>query len=194
MVVDIPTTNDDDRTFLTNLNGLVARLASEHEPEVVYAIRVNKWFDHKWLRYSGKGRVAFNYGFGGRDTALDSTWQDKLTFPPFNPAQVTHQISWYRSPDGDYGRAATEKPLHKPVRHHSANNLQNRVSQFTKSGLFVWFSGLSKSNERASVLVYCISESSESAWYASLGGERGWIVDRVKGIDRETVQEWFPLG
>ena len=193
MVVDIPVANDDDRVFMANLNGLVARLAAEDEPEVVYAIRVNKWFDHKWLRFSGKGRVAFDYGYGDRDTALDSKWQENLTFPPFNPKQVTDQVSWSHSAEG-YRKTEVENPLHKPERRHSASNLQNRVSRFTKSGLFVWFSGSTKSNERASVMVYRISDSTETAWYASLGGEHGWKVDRVKGIDRDTVQGWFPLG
>ena len=194
MVVEIPTAGDDDRAFLSNLNGLVARLVSEYEPEVVYVIRINKWFDNKWLRFSGKSRVGFDYGFGGRDTALDSTWQDTMTFPPFNPKQVGRQTSWHRSCEGGYRKAETEKPLHKPATRHSSANLQNRLVQFTQSGLFVWFSGLSGLNDHASVMVYRIIGSSECAWYASLTGERGWIVDRVKGIDRETVQGWFPLG
>ncbi len=194
MIVDVPATSDDDRSFLTNLNGLVARLVSESSPDVVYAVRINKWFDHKWLRYSGKGRVAFDYGFAGRDTALDASWQDQLTFPPFNPKQVGAQVAWRRSEDGAYERSEDQRPLHDPRRRHSSSNLQNRVRHFTQSGLFVWFSGLSRPNKKASVMVYSVMDEGEDAWYASLSGGRGWVVERVKGIDRETVQDWFPLG
>lgn len=59
------------------------------------------------------------------------------------------------------------------------------------SRLFVWFSGLSCPNTRASVIAYSAMDESEEAWYASRSGERGSVVERVKGVDRETAQCWF---
>ena len=43
-------------------------------------------------------------------------------------------------------------------------------------------------------MVYDVTASAEQTWYASFCGDRDWRVDRVKGIDIEMVQDWFPLG
>ena len=84
MIVEIPTKNGDNNKFLAAVSSLIATMVAEKEPNDLYVTRINKWFDHKWLGYSGKGRVKFE-GFPPIDTALDAIWQDKLTFPPFNP-------------------------------------------------------------------------------------------------------------
>jgi hypothetical protein len=49
MIVEIRPQPADDKKFLTAVNGLLARLVSEFAPERVCAIRLNMWFDHKWL-------------------------------------------------------------------------------------------------------------------------------------------------
>jgi hypothetical protein len=194
MIIDVPSDEDDDVRFLANLNGLVARLVSERTPQLVYVVRVNKWFDHKWLRFSGKGRVGFEGVRLSHDTALDSFWQNQLTFPPFNPSQIGNQVGWRRSDRGDYKPVSDEQPPHGAARRHSSTNLHKRVKNFTQSGVFVWFSSHTKSTKRASLLVYAVEGDEEVAWYASFGGKGDWGVDRVKGINQETVQEWLPLG
>jgi hypothetical protein len=99
MIVSIPITSGDDKTFLACIEGLIAIIVAETEPEELYIVRINKWFDHKWLKYSGKGRVAFEYD-PKIDTALEVFSQDQLTFPPFNPKQVTVVLGWKRSANG----------------------------------------------------------------------------------------------
>ena len=194
MIIEIPSQSDDDVSFLANLNGLVASLIAERKPQLVYVVRINKWFDHKWLRYSGKGRVGFEGARLSHDTALDTFWQDELTFPPFNPRQIGAQVGWLRSDSDLYQPVSDGRPPHGKTKGHSAGNLQNRVKAYSESGVFVWFSSNSKSNKRASVLVYVVDGGTEDAWYASFGEKDGWAVDRVKGISQERVQEWLPLG
>jgi hypothetical protein len=194
MIVDIPGDADDDVAFLSNMSGLLARLIAERTPEIVCAVRIDKWFDHKWLRYSGQGRIGFE-GVGlSHDTALDAFWQEKLTFPAFNPKQVALQVGWQRTSAGTYEALRSDKLPHKKDRRHSAANLQNRVASYTDSGVFMWFSGRSKSNGKACVMVYGVQGSAEESWYASFDGARRWVVDRARGIDRETLRGWFPLG
>lgn len=180
---------------MANLSGLVANLAAECQPELVYVIRVNKWFDHKWLRFSGMGRVAIDDSGGlVGDTALDNIWQDELTFPPFNPNQVGEQLRWHQAEHNTYLPVSGERPPHDSARRHSSGNLQNRVRNYSTSGVFVWFSSNSKINMRASILVYTVDGKNEEAWYASFGDRDNWGVDRVKGISQKQVQEWLPLG
>jgi hypothetical protein len=56
MIVNIALEEDDDKVFITRLSSMVAGLTADRRPRVVYVTRVSKWFDHKWLRFSGKGR------------------------------------------------------------------------------------------------------------------------------------------
>lgn len=100
MIVDIPVKEGDDPKYLTAVCGLIATLVKEKSPEVLYVTRINKWFDHKWLKYSGQGRVTYDcYPFS--DTSLDTFWRDKLTFPPFNPKQIGLERHWERNENGN---------------------------------------------------------------------------------------------
>ena len=77
MIVNIPQKSSDDPVFLTTLNGMLANLVHAHQPSEVHFFRIDGWFDHKWLGYSGKARVAFD-GQPWIDTALDPVWREKL--------------------------------------------------------------------------------------------------------------------
>jgi hypothetical protein len=194
MIVNIPAKEGDNDSFLAALNGLVATLVKEYSPEHVYVIRIKKWFDHKWLRYSGKGRVEFKDGLPLTDTALDVFWQEKLTFPPFNPKQIGMQLYWKRLEDGTYGGTDHPRRIHKRRFQSSSWNLHNRVSAFCTSGIFVWFSSNTENNTHGCIMVYVFSEKGDLTWYASLKAETNWKIDRIKGIKKEVVQSWFPLG
>lgn len=54
MIVNIPQKNFDDPIFLSALNGMLVNLVDVHQPSEVYFIRIDRWFDHKLLGYSGK--------------------------------------------------------------------------------------------------------------------------------------------
>lgn len=185
----------DHRTFLAAVNELLARLVSEYQPEKLFAIRLSKWFDHKWLRYSGKGRVHFPSGYPFIDTALDKHSQSKLTLPPFNPKQVTTEQHWQRRDDKGYARCSPRGNwVHRRVLEHSSSNLHRRVRERWSSAVLFWFSSNTVQNQHGSVMVYVVLPELESTWYASFRQATSWHVERVKGIDKEEVQRWFPLG
>ena len=203
MIVDIRHRTGDDRTFLTAVNSLLARLVVEFEPERVFAIRLSKWFDHKWLGYSGIGRVSFPgsapgiavpYGFPRADTALDEHSQSKLTLPPFNPKQVIGEVHWGRNDDCTYSKVLRPAPVHRRILEHSSANLHRRIRDRWPSAIFLWFSSNTATNGHGSVMVYVTTTESQSSWYASFSQSRGWRIDRVKGTRKEIVQRWFPLG
>ncbi|MDH3379652.1 MAG: hypothetical protein OEQ39_22220 [Gammaproteobacteria bacterium] len=193
MIVNIDFRKGDNDKFLTAVSSLIAVLVKEKEPKNLYVTRINKWFDHKWLKYSGRGRVKFD-GALWRDTAHDAMWRGKLTFPPFNPKQVGDQFYWHRSKDGTYSGGEQEpRWIHKRQLKPSSTNLQNRVVDFTDSGLFVWFTSNTDANMHGSVMVYVVDNKNVSAWYASFKKETDWKVEKTKGIDRECVEKWFPI-
>jgi hypothetical protein len=192
MIIYIPGKDGDDDKFLTAVSSLIATLVAERCPNDLYVTRINKWFDHKWLGYSGVGRAEFK-GYAPIDTFLDPIWQDKLTFPPFNPNQISQQKYWRRRDDGTYGGVGDPKWIHKWKLQSSANNLNNRVVEFSDSGLFVWFTSNTEPNKYGSVMIYQVDGKDVSGWYASFRQENDWIVDKTKGIDKKTVESWFPI-
>jgi len=154
MIVEIRTKNGDSDKFLAAVSSLIATMVAEKKPRDLYVTRINKWFDQKWLGYSGSGRVEFEGGSTLIDTALDAIWQDKLTFPPFNPKQIGQQLYWRRRDDGTYGGVEDPKWIHKRKLQSSANNLNYRVAEFSDSGLFVWFTSNTEINSHGSVMIY----------------------------------------
>lgn len=192
MIVNIPQKSSDDTVFLTALNGMLANLVDAHQPNEVHFIRIDRWFDHKWLGYSGLARVAFD-GWPRIDSALDPAWREKLTFPPFNPKRVLEQISFQRV-NNAYRQNGDARTIHGPLRSHSARNLQNRISETTQSGLFVWFSSDTRLLDHASIMSYAVEGDAVQSWFASFRKKEGsWRVHRVKGVDETDVEVWFPL-
>ena len=193
MIVHLDSEKGDNETFFTAISSLIAVLVNEKAPKHLYVVRVKKWFDHKWLNYSGIGRIRLDFGLW-RDTAIKSMWRDKLTFPPFHPKQIGTQYYWRRAIDGTYGADKKEpRWVHKRRLRSRSSNLQYRVADFTDSGLFVWFTSNTEKNMHGSVMVYIVDNGQVSGWYASFKKENAWSVDKTKGIDKKSVESWFPI-
>jgi hypothetical protein len=91
---------DDDPAFLNCVDRIIAAVIDRQAPEELYLVRIANWFDHKWLRFSGIGRVA-RHG-SSIHTVLDEFSQEQLTFPPFTPSRVVTQHYFNRDPKGRF--------------------------------------------------------------------------------------------
>jgi hypothetical protein len=173
----------DDRLFL----GIVERIVDAVSDDVrdLCIIRVDNWFDHKWLRFSGKGRVPFQDPRPSHPgVALDEFSQDKLTFPPFSPRRIVGQDFWTFA---DSER--TSRLIHSHLRQHSAANLHRRVADFSDSMVAIWFSSRTEDNRQGSVMQYTSQSGSLAAWYMSVRLESSiWRLVRTKGIARERAE------
>ena len=196
MIVNLDFEKGDSEEFLAAISSLIAVLVKDKEPKHLYVVRIMKWFDHKWLNYSGIGRKKWvsDGAVSFTDSVKEPIWRKKMTFPPFNPKQVGTQYYWCRAKDGTY-RGSKKEPrwVHQRRLKPSSSNLQNRVVDFTDSGLFVWFTSNTEVNMRGSVMVYIVDKQNVSAWYASFKKETAWVVDKTKGIDKGSVELWFPI-
>jgi hypothetical protein len=181
---------NDDVQFVELVNHIISALISGSFPEEIFVMKIDNWFDHKWLKFSGIGRVRF--GDFGRDidTALDPFWQDKITFPPFTPKRVIEEYYFLRDEDdGGYSPSTHAPHIHDRKLAPSCNNLHKRIVDFTDSAILVWFSSNTKANLRGSIMVYEVRGSGIHAWYAGLSkGEGEWRILQTKGIPREQVQ------
>jgi hypothetical protein len=177
--------------FMDCVDRVVAGLVFRYRPHVVCVIRIRRWFDHRWLRFSGKGRVFFDPPWPSHvGVALDEFYQEHLTFPPFVPTRVAAEHHWERTSEGNYARAAPRFLVHPLERQHSSSNLQRRIADLTDSGLFVWFSSTREKDDRGSILVYIVNDGATIPWFASMKiAPAGWVLGEVKGLGRAEVQE-----
>ena len=189
MRIGVSVEGSDDPGFILLLNAVVTNTVASHQPSNVWLIRIDNWFDHKWLKFSGYGLVASNVPLDRYDTVKTEFHQDKVTFPPFTPNRVMSQCSYVRRGD-DYYEAALPSLPHKRDRRHTSASLQTRVQEFSGSALFVWFSGNTVANGRGSAMVYRVEGESLECWFAAFEREGiTWKSASTKGISRKEVEE-----
>ena len=175
----------DAPEFLIVVDRLLIANVEKYEPHEVVIVRIDNWFDHRWLNYSGKAVVHFEFSFPNRiDAALDSQWREKVTVPPFHPNRVQRSQYFYT---GSSTNPAIEKATHRW--RTSNSNIHNRIADLTKNGLFVWYSSNTEVNQRGSIMLYRVQQGEVHTWYASLENKNGWKITRTKGIATEALNE-----
>lgn len=166
---------------------------------VIRIIRIDNWFDHKWLNFSGIGRVAFGQYMGtwfDRDTALDEFHRQgtRSTFPPFTPNRVITQDFYRKSESGSYVLDEDGPWVHSSTRKRSSGNLHRRIVTHNNSCLFVWFSSNTLANRRGSLMVYRANGKIITSWYASFLRDVDWRLARTQGIPRQHLSGWLASG
>lgn len=178
----------DDPTFLAVVDRVIAALVSRDRPQDVHLVHVDNWFGPKWLRYSGKGVVAFPKGYTlGIVVALDDHYQEKLTFPPFTRNRIVSEHYFARTTGGAYEEQCPAQLVHRRRWRWREQKLHRRVADFSASGLFAWYSSGSLKNDRASLLVYATSGESAYAWYAGFVLRDAWRIEHVKGVELDAL-------
>jgi hypothetical protein len=182
----------DDLKFTDILYAIVDGTLARHQLKELYVTAIDNWFDHQWLRFSGIGVVPFEFPsfMNMADAALDEFSQSKVTLPPFSSKRIIRQ-SYFRR-DGRtsvYVKQEKRTPLHKKQRESSSKNLQRRIQDISDSGLFVWYSSNTLSQERASIMAYSVKNDEIETWFASFRRTAHWKLHLTKGIDRECIQE-----
>ena len=144
-------------------------------PSDVYVVQVDGWFDHKWQQFSG--------------TILHeiAIWRRNLTVPPFHPSRIVSE-TYFRLDSGSY-EVASAKPLH--IHQVSGENLRRAVRDISSSGVFVWYSKVSKDSDRASLMLYIVNAVDASGWYAGFTKKDEWRLAQVKGMSRAGVMEFL---
>ncbi len=186
--MEITTNPNDEPQFVELVMRIISGLVKDMSPQQIFVMKIDNWFDQKWLNFSGIGSVGFFWGINAPDTALDEFRQDKVTFPPFTPNRVIGEYYFLRDESGDYLPSLSAPYIHQRRLAPSSENLHKRVTDFAESAIFVWLSSNTKSNRRGSIMVYEVKGSSVNTWYAGLSKEEGWRVLQTKGITREQVQ------
>ena len=173
--INIESGDADD--FIISVNKIVGKLIDKKDINEVCLIRIKNWFDHKWLNYSGKSVVEFRGGAGLIDSALNNEWREKITVPPFNPNRVLSELFFRIGPTDN---KMFEKNLHK--KKDSNDNIHNRISAYTKSGMFVWYSSNTEINQKGSMMIYIVQDDNIKTFYVSFVNNNGWKINQTKNI------------
>jgi hypothetical protein len=191
MTMEILVKQNDDPEFVESVKHVIAGCINDGFPNKILVIKIDNWFDHKWLGFSGRGRVGF--GFYGdylvdMDTALDEFRQDQITLPPFSPRRVIEEYYFQRDDSGAYSARNPRPYLHERKLAPSAQNLHKRIVDRIDSAILVWFSSNTKQNLRGSIMIYEVKGTDVHPWYAELAKKNVWRVLQTKGITPDQVQ------
>ena len=175
----------DDLKFISVVNQIITSISQAKPFEIVSITKVNNWFDHKWLNYSGKEADQFESGgLVNNDMALSTKWKERITFPAFNPNRILSSRTYPMK------RGVMKKDL-QPIHRYqiSGQNLQNRVDLKSENLLYAWFSSNSRVNKKGSLMVYELFEKSVSNWYCQIESKNEWHISKSKNISRDQLIE-----
>src|SRR3954469_13547774 len=153
MVAIAPMKNEDER-FLALVSRIASTTIRDVRPTDVFVTRIDHWFDHKWLGFSGKLLGA-----------LGVHKRDRLTIPPFMPRRVASPHAYPFDAGAAAYRGVETPSLHR--HQQSSDNLTRFIDRVSRSAVFIWFSGGTTEADQGSVMIYIVCAELQSSWYAS---------------------------
>ncbi len=171
-MLKLTVTEQDDTQFVEFVTSILQGAVECYKPIRVYITQVDGWFDHKWKSFSGV--IDLQLGVWSRPL---------LTVPPFNPHRVVSQYHFQIAGTGY--QIAPIRPLHQ--QQASISNIHRRLKEIVDTAsLLLWYSGATRVNDKASLMVYFIGQTDEIAWYASFNRHHEeWRVNKLKGISQQ---------
>lgn len=157
----------DAPEFIDSVNFITERIATLHAPPEIIVVKIDNWFDHKWLHFSGKMLGAFG------------TWIDNHTIPPFVPNRVIWERCFALSANKEI---KTRAALH--ISTTATNARQRKVSAVAPNAALLWFSGKSETNKRGSIISYIPLQDGYWDWYAGYSEKDNWASTVLKGISK----------
>ena len=170
----ITLTDSDDPRFVALARQLLDAAIASYRPAEVYLIRIDGWFDAKWLNFSGKSLGAV--GIANRRT----------TIPPFHPNRVLGETHFSAASESGAFVPSAAAPLH--IAQSSGDNLHRSISRVSPSAIFFWYSSSTLGLDRGSTMLYRTDQEEVFSWYASFHKTSAWRLDRHRGISPGEVQ------
>jgi hypothetical protein len=174
MQIELPINDGDDPAFVRCVGRLLARDVLTAQPEQVYVLRIDNWFGDRWYGFRGKSHGAA--GFRNKPG-----WKKRFIVPPFVPERVLSETCYERTGEGGYARTESARPA--AVHQKGGDNLKRWLDRFTESGLMLWYSGNSASQDMASAMLYVNTPAVTDAWYLGVRrNEQQWQFHKGIGM------------
>jgi hypothetical protein len=173
--LNLPADQTDDTGFVDFVNQIIGGAVLRHIPSEVSIFKIDHWFDHKWLAFSGKALGAVG------------VWNKKLTFPPFVANRIVHQSQYQRdASSGGYRLAASGANIHH--RGQAAKNLHRFVERIAPNSALFWYSGDTLATGRGSLMGYIPTEDGIWPWFLAFVRQDGWRIAQRKSIHEYEVR------
>ncbi len=137
-MIEILPNENDDKDFIKLISQVVNNSILLYKPNEIYIVKIDHWFDVKWLAFSGQ------------TLGVIPEWNSRLTVPAFNPNRVINE-TFYKKVNASFIEGEARK-LH--INKQSSDNLRNFLDKVSESGLFVWYSGDTTKLDRGSLMIY----------------------------------------
>ncbi len=164
----------EDLALVFRLQHIVTGAVRYARPTYAHVVKIDGWFGARWRCFAGT--------LNGKDLHPE----DRLAVPPFAPNRVVSEFTYRR-------RADAVKQIKARRLHESASRSSSvtYLDEHTTSGVFVWYSGNTATQDRASVMVYEVEKAAEQrAWYAELQRREGtWTVSATVGTSVTELAE-----
>jgi hypothetical protein len=178
-MIELKTAEPDDPQFIEIASQILNSAINCYEPNEVYVVHLDNWFNHKWNAFAAV-----------IDLQLGIWKLDSLRKPPFNPNRIMSQSYFHVDDVSKAVYVEGEAPiLH--TRRSSYWNLHKRLKDLTHSGLFMWYSGNTKSNESGSLMVYYIGKGEPVHWYVSFYKKQEWQMNKIQDLSKKVLEEWL---
>jgi len=173
-LVMIDSAEDDDSEFLEIIELAIASSIKGYEPTEVFLVKIDSWFDSKWLNFGGKvtGDIGANTRY--------------LLIPEFHPNRVEGQ-KYFRKSEATKIEFVEHDSIPIHIEDAHSNRFQRVLNRDHSSAIFVWYSGKTKSNKRGSLMVFWVKEVEVRGWYDAFKAEETWTPGRTVGMPREAV-------
>ncbi len=180
----------DDPEFMGLLEQFIEFLTGKIDRPKLFVIRVDNWFDHKWLGFAGKTHRRHEEFPNIVVSAARWYPRDEFTLPPFSPNRILDQKEFDLDAD-KITQATSSTKIHRSKKTPSSQNILRNLRELCGRGLFIWFSSQSSPNGRASMMVYQTKDDNVGGWYVSFLKKDRWQVNQVKNIKRDIVADAF---
>lgn len=174
-MIEILPAENDDKNFIKLISQVINNSVLLYKPEEIYIIKIDHWFDFKWL------------GFSGKTLGVIPTWNRRLTVPAFNPNRVLEE-TFYKCEENSFIEGEGVK-LHN--RKYSGDNLQNFIDRISECGVFLWYSGNTGILDRGSLMIYRTNQENNieskkhiNDWYVSFQRHSFWKLNKTIGISQ----------
>ena len=174
-MIALTTDQSDDEGFVQLVETVVSGAVITHQPAEVRVFKIDNWFDHKWLGFSGKEMGAFG------------VWCTKTTIPPFVANRIIGQLRYeHHAEDEPYRLSVPAPDIHH--RGSAIDNFRRTVDCVAPHSALVWYSGNTLKMGRGSLMCYMPIERKIWTWYLSFVRDGGWRINRRKLIHEYEVR------
>jgi hypothetical protein len=159
----------DDPRFAECALRLIVGAAIVGGQRDIRVLQIDNWFGVRWLGFSKTGIF--------RRQADSNASEPNYCIPPFHPNRVLSDSRYELTEDGTLrGPFPAQRPLHR--RYVTEDRSSRSFKQNCDPGVYAWFSSNTRTNDRASLMVYTHSTDGTSAWYVELRKTDAWRLSR----------------